>query len=293
MGNACRAGAARAGAEAPEDPGARPRAIEPLSNRHLVHPLAAALLPGAVRLGIPPNAVTLAGLLAGMAAALAYAGWRAPELAAAGFLLMCAWHVLDGLDGMLARATGRASPAGRLLDGIADHLVFIAVYAALAFSFSPAWPAVLLAAAAGAAHVLQASFYEAARATWVRRAAGQLSAPARPVVGGWLEAAYNRLERRMGNRARALDSALARAAPSARAAALRHWQERAALVHRPMELLSANGRTLAIFLACLLGSPVWFWLWEIIALSALALWAGHRLRRLEAEAARLLAAGAP
>jgi len=274
----------------PDASGARPPAIEPLSNRWLVHRLARCLLPACARLGVSPNLVTLAGLAAGLGAAAAYAHWRDPAFALLGFLLMLVWHVLDGLDGMLARATGRASPAGRLLDGLADYLVFAAVYAALAFSFTPAWPAVLLAAAAGAAHAVQAAFYEAQRATYARRARGLLAAPPRPCAGGRMEALYNRVERHLGNRTAPFDRALGRAAPQARAAALARWTAEAERVHRWMELASANGRTVVILLACLLASPVLFWLWELAALSLLCAWSAARLRTAEAAACASLAA---
>ncbi len=258
-----------------DGPWARDPAIEPWSNRALIHPAARALLPAAIRLGIPPNLVTACGLLLGLAAALAYARWQAPLMALAGFALMLGWHVADGLDGMLARATGRASATGRLLDGLADYLVFIAVYAALAFSFEPAGPAVALACAAGAGHAVQAAFYEAQRATWARRAAGQFTAPRRTQAGGLPEAFYNRAEQLLGNRSTALDTELARAGPAERARLLAAWQQAARPHLRQLGLLSANGRTAAIAIACLLGSPTWFWLWEIVALSALmaAKWA--------------------
>jgi hypothetical protein len=189
--------------------------------------------------------------------------------------------VLDGLDGALARATARTSPLGRLLDGVADHLVFVAVYVALAFSFAPPWGAVALASAAGAAHALQAAFYEAQRATWRRRAEGRLAPVSREAAGGPFEALYNRAETLLGNRATAFDQALAGASPQQRRERLAGWLDASAPVLRRLGLLSANGRTVAILVACLAFSPIWFWLWELVVLSLVAVWSWKRLRLLE------------
>jgi phosphatidylglycerophosphate synthase len=144
---------------------ARPTEIEPPSNRLVVHRASAALLPVAVRLDIHPNTVTFAGLLFGLAAAACYVHWTDWRLATAGFVLMIGWHIMDGLDGQLARATGRSSDLGRLLDGVADYATFIAVYLVLALTHPQPQLAFALAAAAGLAHALQSQFYEGERAT--------------------------------------------------------------------------------------------------------------------------------
>ncbi len=77
-------------------------------DRWLVGPLASR--------GVTPDHLTLAGL-AGSALAGLLAPWAPP---AAGVALLLA-GLLDGLDGSLARATGRASPAGAFLDSTLDR----------------------------------------------------------------------------------------------------------------------------------------------------------------------------
>jgi phosphatidylglycerophosphate synthase len=260
---------------------ARPTEIEPLSNRLAVHRLSAALLAPAIRLGLHPNLVTCLGLGFGLAAALAYARWPDWRFATLGFLLMVGWHVMDGLDGQLARATGKASPFGRFLDGVADYATFIAVLSAIAFAHPKPALAVTLFLIGGAAHALQSAFYEAARATYIRRGAGCFTAVQRSAAGGPGERLYNRVEALLGNRARPFDAALSAAAPADRARMLAAWQPRAARVLRAMAPLSANGRTLAIYLAALAGEPLLYALWEIAALSLIALAAGRALRQAE------------
>jgi hypothetical protein len=259
----------------------RPIEIEPLSNRLVVHRLSAALLPRAIAWRVHPNVATLAGLVSGLAAAAAYTHWADWRLATLGFLLMLGWHVMDGLDGQLARATGTASDTGRLLDGIADYSTFVAVYLALAFTHPHPGAALALAVAAGAAHALQAQFYEGERATWIRRSAGIFRPVARPETGGLAERLYNRGEALLGNRARPFDLRLEQATPAQRKVLLAAWQPRAARTLRAMSPLSANGRTVAIWLAALAGEPMLFWLWELVGLTLVALAAARALRQAE------------
>lgn len=259
----------------------RPTEIEPLTNHLVVHRLSEALLPHAIAWRIHPNAVTSAGLLFGLAAAAAYMHWTDWRLATLGFLLMIGWHVMDGLDGQLARATGTSSDLGRLLDGVADYSTFIAVYLALALTHPKPGLALALALAAGAAHALQSQFYEGERATYIRRCQGRFTAVPRPETGGLAERLYNRGEALLGNRARPFDTLLEQASPGQRAALLAAWQPRAARTLRLMEPLSANGRTIAIWLAVLAGEPMAFWLWELVGLTLVALAAARALRQSE------------
>lgn len=260
---------------------AHPPEIEPLSNRLLVHRASAALLPRAARLGLHPNAVTTTGLFLGVLAALSYLHWRDPRFAVLGFLLMLGWHICDGLDGALARATGKTSPLGRLLDGVADYTTFVLVYIALVVS--QPHPALMLPIAilSGAAHILQSLFYEGIRETYIRRGRGQLAATRRSAAGGPVERLYNLGEAFFGNHATRLDAHLLTLAPTERAAAIARWQHLAAPRIRAITLLSANGRTFAIFLACLAGRPWAFWLWEIVGLTLLAMAGHHWLRQAE------------
>ena len=260
---------------------ARPLEIETIPNRLLVHRLSAALLPVGIRLGLHPNTVTLTGMGFGLGAGLAFTRWSDPRFAVLGLALLLGWLVMDGLDGQLARATGKTSDAGRLLDGVADYFAFVASYLALAFTHPRPALAFGLALAAGAAHALQAQFYEGERATYVRRLAGRFEAVVRPETGGPVERLYNRGEALLGNRTRPFDRELVVVPPARRQELLRAWRGRAAQTLRWMSPLSADGRVVALAIALLAGSPIWFWLWEIVGLSLLALAANARLRQAE------------
>ena len=188
---------------------------------------------------------------------------------------MVAWHVMDGLDGKLARASGKTSPLGRLIDGLCDYMAFILVLMPIALSFEN-WPYTLaLAIASGGAHAMQSIWYEAERDAWKRRAQGVFFTEPRPPLPA-ISAPYTWFEKKVAG-ARPIDSAL-----TVNPALLPAYLIGSAPVVRQLSILSANNRTIAIALACLAGDPRYYWYWEIAALSVIALFMAKRLRRREA-----------
>jgi hypothetical protein len=213
----------------------------------------------------------------GALAGWCYWHWQQPLAVLAGFLLMVAWHVMDGLDGKLARASGKASPLGRLIDGLCDYMVFFLVLLPIVFSFDD-WPPVLaLAVVSGICHAVQSAWYEGEREAWKRRARGIFHIEPRPPARFWGERLYNAAEARLGSGARAIDGALA-----ADPARLDAYLDATAPQLCRLSILSANNRTIAIAIACLAGDPRIYWYWEIFALSAAALILATGLRRIEA-----------
>ncbi len=249
----------------PAHPGnTRERRIEEPTNLWIVHPVGRALLPWFVARGISANAVSIGGLAIGLGAAAAYHRWPSVAMCLLGLLLTTAWLIADGLDGMVARATGTASPLGRFLDGLCDHGVFVAIYVALAISVGTAegWT---LALVAGACHAIQSNLYEGERTRFHKRRDG---VPADRIVpaGNALVRIYDGFGARMDRAARRFDDALADS-PAARALADRYVAA-AVPPMRLMCLLSANTRVQAIFVACVTGDPRLFWWFEIVALTA-------------------------
>lgn len=259
---------------------ARPAMIEDPSNLWLVHPLSDRLLPPALRLGIHPNTVSFAGMGFGALAGAFYWHWHNPWAVLAGFLCMVAWHVMDGLDGKLARASGKASPLGRLIDGLCDYMVFFLVLLPIILTFAD-WPPVLaLAIVSGGCHAVQSAWYEGEREAWKRRARGVFHVEPRPPARFWGERLYNAVEARLGGGTKAIDARLA-----ADPALLDPYLLATAPQLRRLSILSANNRTIAIALACLLGNPMLYWLWEIVVLSLVALVLAKVLRQREASLA--------
>lgn len=255
---------------------ARPEAIEDPSNLWLVHPLSWRLLPLALKLDIHPNTVSFAGMGCGVLAGLCYWQWREPGFVALGFAFMVAWHVLDGLDGKLARASGKVSPLGRIIDGVCDYLAFIFVLVPLALSL-PDWQSALtLALVSGLFHALQSAWYEGEREAWKRRARGDFAITIRP-PGPAIAAPYHWAETHFNRSHVTMDSALAR-----NPALNSQYLEATAPLIRQLSILSANNRTLAIALACLAGNPRLYWWWEITALTIIAIVMNQRMRHREA-----------
>ena len=262
--------------------------IEEPTNRLLIHPLSRALVTPLARRAVSPNAVSLAGLAFGAAAALAYGRYTEGPFVALGFVLMVAWHVMDGADGQLARLTGKTSEIGKALDGLCDHGTFVLVYVALAAAAAAAhgpwvW---LWAVAAGASHAVQANAYEGARYAydyWVRgKTSARIPTPAeyREEVRGatgvaWalsrLQLLY--LQFQHSGRAVALRRRLEAAAhePGGAARLAEAYRDTHLAGVRRWNLLCSNYRTVAVAVACLAGSPVFFFAFEAVVLNGVFL----------------------
>jgi len=262
----------------PARDGSRDRRIEDPSNLYLIHPAARALLPRALSFGLSANAVSIIGLGCGAMAALAYTRLGNPWLALVGLAFSIAWLIADGLDGMIARATGTSSPLGRALDGMCDHGVFAMLYIFLATSIGTleAW---VLAITAGICHAVQSSLYEGERARFHRRARGvALTAVPTPTgmilvrlydsVAGSVDRISMPFERRFG-------------AAEDRDGFAAAYAAAAVPVMRLQSLLTANVRVWAICIACLAGNPRIFWWFEIVPLTAIVAVGLYAHRRVE------------
>ena len=254
----------------------RPQTIEDASNRYIIHPLSDLVVQGAIKIGISPNFVSFLGLACGCLAGVLYYYLPQPGYVISAFLLMVAWHVFDGADGRLARATGKTSAVGRIIDGICDHLVFGFVYIALAlhlvetgYPLSVWW----LVVGAGVSHAIQAAGYEERRQKYQRRTDGigrkqvqdtllvvngkksfwaSLYDAGQKLVSGGDYGLDNRLEE-----LRTKDPEKAKAIVEHTTSMVRSWG-----------ILNANNRTLLIFVAALLGQPaLYYFAFELIVLN--------------------------
>lgn len=261
----------------------RDRRIEDPTNLWLVHPLSHALLPWAIRARLSANAVSVAGLVLGTCAAMAFARWEFTSFEHLGLLLAIGWLVADGLDGMIARATGTASPLGRMLDGLCDHGVFALMYVTVALAIGTAggWA---LAVSAGVAHAVQSNLLEGERARFHRRAKGDPGdlSPARTRMP--LERLYDLVSAGFDRAAARFDRALAASADPR--ALGRAYAARATPALRLLALGSANMRVLALWLACSFGDPTLFWWFELGPLTLIAVIGVILHRRAEAASIR-------
>ncbi len=95
-----------------------------------------------VSLGITPNALTIMGLVTSFISALCYVTWRTNRLflPLAGALILLS-GLIDAIDGVLARSTGRVSVFGGFLDSVSDRYSDAVVLSAIVYAglCHPAW----------------------------------------------------------------------------------------------------------------------------------------------------------
>jgi phosphatidylglycerophosphate synthase len=145
------------------------RDVEGVLDLHFYRPIGFWLAQFFARLKMTPASVSLlAGIFGVVAGHLYY--YRNLSINVAGMMLHVCANTLDNADGQLARLTRRESREGRIIDSIADHLVFVSVYLHLTLRclFEGSSPAIfLLAFAAGISHALQGAAADYYRSTYL------------------------------------------------------------------------------------------------------------------------------
>ena len=99
--------------------------VEPV-DRYIQDPIAKQIVRFLKNTPITPNQVTYFSVLVGFASGYTFS-FASPESLILGGILLEATLVLDCVDGQLARAKGMASEWGRLIDGIAGYIAYLAV----------------------------------------------------------------------------------------------------------------------------------------------------------------------
>ncbi|MFC7049113.1 CDP-alcohol phosphatidyltransferase family protein [Emcibacter nanhaiensis] len=272
--------------------------IEEFTNLYLIHPVSSWLVPRFAALKVTPNMVSLSGMLAGFLAGFAYYNYQDGRLAILGFALMLTWHILDGADGQLARLTQTQSELGKVIDGICDYVVFISVYIALGLTLAPdlgswVWALVILA---GAAHAVQAGAYETQRQEYDFWGHGKLSARLpepdelqKGLNGGPFGAIAGKLEYGYVKMQYAFSGV-----DSAQRHEIQHLLDKnpelageiraiyRLVFSRSVKLWSvmcANYRTFAIFIACIIGEPVVYFLFELVVLNVVLMALVHKQKK--------------
>lgn len=118
----------------------------------------------AKKLGITPNAITIASIFLGVGAGIMFY-FNDIWLNVIGIFLLVWANSFDSADGQLARMTKQYSRIGRILDGVSGDLWFFSIYFAICFRtnatsdfFSPMpWLIWTIAIVAGICHAQQAA----------------------------------------------------------------------------------------------------------------------------------------
>ena len=90
------------------------------------------------RLGVHPNMVTVFSIILGVASGVLFY-YKDICLNVLGILLLVWANMYDSADGQLARLTGQKTLLGRILDGFAGDLWFLAIYVAVCLRLQPEW----------------------------------------------------------------------------------------------------------------------------------------------------------
>ncbi|MBS0254401.1 MAG: CDP-alcohol phosphatidyltransferase family protein [Proteobacteria bacterium] len=274
-------------------PPQRPRELEDWLNFHIYHPLAWRLARLLAPTGISPNMVSVLGAVAIWLAALAYAQPWWPVSALLGMLLHMSWHVIDGADGDLARITGKASPIGEMVDGICDYVGHIVLYLVLGWLLArqvpagtPAWGPWALMLLAAASHIAQSNHVEVHRRAyqwwvyakpWLRTSHARADAPTRGGILGAFAAYYLSVAGSVAGDIDLIDAELARAGddPARRAVVAEAARAECIPLMPLLNLLGPNPRAPVLGIAMLLGSPAWFFVWQVVVLNLLLAWSIH------------------
>lgn len=266
------------------------REIEGFLDLHFYRKIGFQLARLFARAGVTPNAVTVLGTLAGIAAGHLYF-YRDLTTNILGMSLHVLANTLDNADGQLARLTNRHSPSGRVLDGIGDNLVFIGIYVHLCLRFvaeggsGAVW---LIALLAGLSHSWQSAAAEFCRDAYLRFAAGkmrslELSSDLRRQGENvtWGKQFFEKLLLRLhlNNVLQQevmcpwlvrLEEAARRDFPGEVPGAFRdRYRDLNRGLIRFLNLLRTNSRMLLLFLLLLAGQPVWYFTIELLPLNLL------------------------
>lgn len=273
---------------APSDPRARSiestfkaREVEGFLDIHFYRKAGFQLALLFAKLKMTPAQVTWCGAALGIAAGHLYY-YRDLKLNLLGMALHVSSNAFDNADGQLARLTRQGSRTGRALDGLADNLVFVSVYAHLCLRYVAGggshlvW---LLALAAGASHSLQSAAADYFRNAYLYFAEGK--AHAEMDASDTLQTEFNRLRwrdepwkkflsRLYLNYTRQQEWLAPRLAELKRVASQPN-EARIADAYREasrpliswLNLLATNPRMILLFTLLLVGQPVWYFFAEL------------------------------
>lgn len=269
------------------------REVEGVLDVYFYRPIGFRLANFFQRLRATPAEVTfLAGLFGVVAGHLYF--YRDLLINVIGMVLHVCANALDNADGQLARLTYQESRKGRIIDSIADHLVFASIYVhlTLRYALEGASPAIwLLALGAGLSHALQGAAADYYRSTYLYFANGarteldsfcQLRSGYREL--GWRQRPWDKLLLALYLNFTRQQELLAPGLNKLRetSSALFNGQIPACLDQRyrdsagPMlkwwGLLMTNSRMLILFLLLFVGRPVYYFWFELIPLNVLFVW---------------------
>ena len=268
------------------------REVEGALDVYFYRPLGFRLAEFFARLNVTPAGVSLLAGVCGVIAGHLYF-YRNLGINIAGMVLHIFANALDNADGQLARLTHQESRKGRIIDSVADHLVFASVYIHLTLrcALGGASPAIwLLALGAAISHALQGAAADYYRNTFLYFTGTRTEIDSSSALRSdyrklsWRQRAWDKLLLALYSNFTLQQEILAPRLKKLRDRAselfqgqIPGWlQARYQNLAGPMlkwwRLLMTNTRMLVLFALLLIGWPIYFFWFELIPLNLLFLY---------------------
>ncbi|HEX4696194.1 MAG TPA: CDP-alcohol phosphatidyltransferase family protein [Candidatus Udaeobacter sp.] len=267
------------------------REVEGVLDLYFYRPIGFRLAELFAQLNMTPAAVSLLAGICGIIAGHLYY-YRDLRINMIGMALHVCCNTLDNADGQLARLTRTQSRKGRIIDSVADHLVFVSIYLHLALrclaeGMSPA--ILLLALAAGISHALQGAAADYYRSTYLYFVANGTPADVDSSSGlraefrtlNWREHAWDKFLLALYLNFTCQQELLAPHLKQLREMAvrlfngylppwlIRRYRDSAGRAFKWWGLLMTNSRMLVLFALLFVGQPVYYFWFELIPLNLL------------------------
>jgi hypothetical protein len=274
------------------------RDAEGLLDLYFYRPIGLRLAQVFAKINVTPAGVSLLGGLVGVIAGHLYF-YRDLAVNVGGMALHVLANALDNADGQLARLTARTSRMGRIIDSVADHLVFLSIYVHLALRCSAegASPMVyLLVVAAAISHALQGAAADYYRTSYLYFVKGKSvvdldsSAALRSDYQelSWRDQPWHKLLLALYLNFTQQQEMLAPHLKRLREISIRsfpheipewfnaRYQRSARPMFKLWGLLMTNTRMLILFAVLFIGQPVWYFWTEVTVLNLLLAWLIYR-----------------
>lgn len=237
--------------------------------------------------GITPNAITIISIVVGMAGAWLFY-YQSIWMTLLGILGLILANILDCVDGQLARLTGIKSKIGRILDGMAGDLWFFTLYTAIALRLYGAtghWIFIVGAALSLLSHLMQAAMTDLYKTfhLWViggkngKEFESYASVKSKvdtmptgfPKLMSRVYSYYTLMQAKLSPRLQSLVHKLGERSFTEEESM--GFRQGSMLIQKLVNLMTFNGRTLALFITALAGIPWFYFVYEILFLNIVLL----------------------
>lgn len=245
--------------------------------------------------GITPNMVTVISIFVGAAVGFMFY-YDNIVYNICGILLLVFANILDCVDGQLARLTGIKSAIGRILDGFAGDIWFASIYIAFALRLSHLYGTdwfFALAVLSGISHLVQANitdYYKTLHLYFISKDKGaefqsldQVRAQHKEMKPGinkafyFLYRGYTLLQvKATPALQQMLQSLHAKYGDDIPENVRIAFRKQSRELMRYIDLMTFNGRTIVMFIVVLIGEVWIYFLYEIIVLNIVLLFAMHK-----------------